>query len=162
MLDMAMIFPNPQRFLVLLLACSLPAAALRAEPVGVVSSKRTEGTRVTKLADPGHFIFENGVREEHFDGSKETMEALGGPGVAEPIIGLHYIQEHYVVNGSGWSPEDAKLLAAQFHEGKTRDFYFFRTAEGQLFYLPKEGDIAVIRIDYILKNGRTATTWTRK
>jgi hypothetical protein len=92
----------------------------------------------------------------------ETMQTQGGPTVGEPITGLHYVVAKYVVNGSGWSPEDAKMIAQQFHAGDTRDFYFFKTIEGKLFYLPKEGKTPVIRIDYILKGGITATLWMLK
>ncbi len=143
-------------------AAFLIASPLHGQPDGVVSSVKTEGVIVTKRANPEHFYFDHGIREEHFDGTMETMQFEGGPTVGEPIVGLHYVVPKYVVNGSGWDPADEKLIADQFHAGRTGDFYFFRTIEGKLFYLPKEGQTAVVRIDYILKGGQTTTLWMLK
>jgi hypothetical protein len=66
------------------------------------------------------------------------------------------------VDGSPWTDADKKLLDAQFHGESTANFYLFRTIEGQLFFLPKEGQTPVVRLDYLLNNGRRVTVWTRK
>jgi hypothetical protein len=135
---------------------------LHAQPEGVVSSVRREGVMVTSASQPEFFIFQSGVAEEHFDGSGDSIRALGGIEVAEPITGLHYMRPRLVVNASPWSPEDAKLLDAEFHGASTGNFYLFKTVEGRLFYLPKQGETPVVRIDYVLKGGRTVTVWARK
>jgi hypothetical protein len=135
---------------------------LRAQPEGVVSSTRREGVMETTAAQPEFFIFHCDNGEEHFDGTGPTIQAQGGVTQAEPITGLHYLRPRLTVNGSPWSPEDAKLLDAQFHGAPTGNFYLFKTIEGQIFYLPKEGTTRVVRVDYVLKNGRTVTVWMRK
>ena len=138
------------------------AAALHAQPEGAVSSVRYEGIMVTSLGQPEFFIFQCGNKEEHFDGSTETMEAQGGLEVGEPITGLHYLRPRLAVDGAPWNEADKKLLDAQFHGAGTGNFYLFKTVEGQLFFLPKEGETAVVRVDYTLKNGRKVTVWMRK
>ena len=150
------------RFLVSSAAFFLTVSLLRAEPAGAVSSIRQEGVMFTSLAQPEYFIFQSGTREEHFDGTTETMEAQGGFEQGEPITGLHYLRPRLTVNGPPWSPEDAKLIADQFHGGATGNFYLFKTIEGQLFFLPKEGETRVVRVDYRLQDGRTVTVWMRK
>ena len=133
-----------------------------AQPEGVVSTVQHAGIMVTSDSQPEFFIFKCGVNEEHFDGTSETMLAQGGYQQGEPITGLHYLRPKLTVNGSPWSPADAQLLAAAFHGGSTAKYYLFKTIEGQLFFLPKEGETAVTRIDYKLKDGRMVTVWTRK
>jgi hypothetical protein len=133
-----------------------------AQPQGTVSSVQHAGIMVTSESQPELFIFKCGVSEEHFDGTSETMLAQGGYEQGEPITGLHYLKPKLTVNGSPYSPQDAKLLAAVFHGGSTAKYYLFKTVEGQLFFLPKEGETAVTRIDYRLKDGRTVTIWTRQ
>ncbi len=157
-----MFSPKTGRLFPALAAGIFSAAILHAQPDNVVSEKRTEGVMVTRAANPEHFIFQCGIHEEHFDGTKQTLEAQGGPEVAEPIAGLHYLLEHLAINGTGWSEQDTKLMAAEFHDVHPRDFYFFKTIEGHLFYLPKEGETAVTRVDYILKDGHSLTLWVRK
>jgi hypothetical protein len=135
---------------------------VRAQPTGVVSSAHYEGVMITSAAQPELFIFRSGNGEEHFDGSGSTVEAQGGVALAEPIVGLHYLRPRLAVSGTPWSAEDAKLLDAQFHGQPTGNFYLFKTIEGQLFYLPKQGETPVVRVDYVLKDGRTVTVWARK
>jgi len=117
---------------------------------------------VTSKAQPELFIFRWGNAEEHFDGSSTTMVAQGGFEQGEPITGLHYLRPRLSVDVTPYSPADAKLLDAQFHGAATGNFYLFKTIEGQLFYLPKEGETPVVRIDYLLKDHRTVTVWARK
>ncbi|HEY3899377.1 MAG TPA: hypothetical protein VGM54_12225 [Chthoniobacter sp.] len=138
------------------------AATSSAQLQGVVSAVQHAGIMVTSGAQPEFFIFKCGNAEEHFDGTSETMLAQGGYEQGEPITGLHYLRPKLTVNGAPWSPADAKLLADQFHGGPTSQYYLFKTIEGQLFILPKEGETAVVRVDYKLKNGRTVTVWMRK
>lgn len=150
------------RFATALAALFLSADALHAQPEGAINSIRYEGIMITTLAQPEFFIFQSGTREEHFDGSSESLESQGGAEVAEPITGLHYIRPKLAVDGSPWTDTDKKLLDAQFHGTATGNFYLFKTVEGQLFYLPKEGQTAVVRVDYLMKNGRKVTIWTLK
>lgn len=137
-------------------------AMLRADPPGAVSSVRHDGIMITSLTQPEFFIFQSGTREEHFDGSTETMQAQGGIEEGEPITGLHYLRPRPILNGAPWSDEDARLIAEQFHGAATGDFYLFKTIEGRLFFLPKEGETPVVRVDYRLQNGRIVTVWMRK
>lgn len=145
-----------------LAAFSLSADALHSQPEGTVNTLRYEGIMITSLAQPELFIFQSGNREEHFDGTTEALEAQGGIDVGEPITGLHYLRPKLTVNGSPWSEEDKKLLDAEFHGAATGDFYLFKTVEGQIFYLPKEGQTRVVRVDYLLSHGRKVTVWMRK
>ena len=140
----------------------LVSALLRAQPDGAISSVTHEGVMVTSMAQPEFFIFKSGNSEEHFDGSSTTMVAQGGFEKGEPITGLHYMKPRLTVDRSPWSPEDAKLLEAQFHGTSTANYYLFKTAEGRIFFLPKEGEVTVVRVDYRLKNGHTVTVWARK
>ena len=117
---------------------------------------------ITSLAQPEFFIFQSGTKEEHFDGTTESMQAQGGLDQGEPITGLHYLRPQPTVNGTPWSDGDAKLIAGQFHGAATGNFYLFKTVEGQLFFLPKAGETAVVRVDYRLSNGQTVTVWSRK
>ena len=117
---------------------------------------------ITTLAQPEFFIFQSGTREEHFDGSIEALESQGGVTVGEPITGLHYIRPKLAVDGSQWSDADKKLLDAQFHGAATGNFYLFKTVEGLLFYLPKEGQTPVVRVDYLMKNGLKVSVWALK
>ena len=117
---------------------------------------------LTTLGQPEFFIFQSGAKEEHFDGSQETMDAQGGNEIGEPITGLHYIRPRMSVDGPAWVDADKKLVDAQFHGASTGNFYLFKTAEGQLFFLPKEGQTTVVRVDWTLKNGRKVTVWARK
>jgi hypothetical protein len=133
-----------------------------AQPQGAVAMVKHTGIMVTSQSQPEFFIFKCQNSEEHFDGTSETMLAQGGYDKGEPITGLHYLRPKLTVNGSPWNPEDTKLLAAQFHGAPTANFYLFKTVEGQLFFLPKEGETAVVRIDYKLKDGRVVTIWMRK
>ncbi|MEI9896135.1 MAG: hypothetical protein WDN28_20290 [Chthoniobacter sp.] len=128
------------RYLPVLAALFLWAAGARAQPEGTVSTLKSEGVMITSLAQPEFFIFQSGNKEEHFDGSSETMAAQGGYEKGEPITDLHYLRPRLVVNGSPWSEADKKLLDAQFHGEATGNFYLFKTVEGQLFFLPKEGE----------------------
>ena len=137
-------------------------ATSSAQPPGAVSAVQHTGIMVTSVSHPELFIFKCGVSEEHFDGTSETMLAQGGYEQGEPITGLHYLRPKLTVNGPPWSPEDARLLAAQFHGTSTSQYYLFKTIEGQLFFLPKEGETTVVRIDYKLNDGRTVTVWARK
>ncbi|MDR3401253.1 MAG: hypothetical protein P4L99_02050 [Chthoniobacter sp.] len=121
-----------------------------------------DGVIITSLAQPEFFIFQSGNKEEHFDGSAGTMAAQGGFEVGEPITDLHYMRPRMVVGGSPWSDADKKLLDAAFHGEATGNYYLFKTVEGQLFYLPKEGQTPVIRVDYLLKDRRKVTVWMRK
>jgi hypothetical protein len=145
-------------FAILLVAVAVASA----DPANAISSVRHEGIMVTSLAQPQFFIFQSGSHEEHFDGSTQSMQAQGGMEKGEPISGLHYLVAHPTVNGSPWSAADGKLVQGQFHGGSTGDFYLFKTVEGQLFYLPREGETPVVRIDFRLRDGRTVTVWTRK
>jgi hypothetical protein len=145
------------------LAILLPGLTrLQAQPEGAVSSVEHTGMMITSKSDPELFIFRCGNTEEHFDGSSTTMVAQGGWEKGEPIAGLHYLHPRLSVNGPPFTPEDAKLLDAQFHGAATGDYYLFKTIEGRLFFLPKEGETPVVRIDYQLKNGRKVTVWARK
>ena len=162
MLGRAMLSPKAMRFLFGFAVFFFTVALLHAEPEGVVSSVRREGVMVTSLDQPDRFIFQTGIKEEHFDGTRDALEAQGGLTVAEPIVGLHFMRPRLVVNGSGWSEEETKLIAAQFHGGQTSNFYLFKTFDGQLFYLPKDGATPVVRVDYILRGDRTLTVWLRK
>ncbi len=135
---------------------------VHAQPEGAVSVVKHEGTMLTSLKQPELFIFQSGSKEEHFDGSQETLESQGGVEVYEPIMGLHYIRPRLSVDGPAWNDEDKKIVDAQFHGAGTGNFYLFKTVEGRLFYLPKEGETAVVRLDWTLKNGRTVTVWERK
>jgi len=154
--------PRMSRFAFLLGALLLPASLLHAQPAGAVSVVKSEGVMVTSLKQPEFFIFQSGTREEHFDGSEETMIAQGGVEVGEPITGLHYLRPRLSVDGPAWNEADKKLLDAQFHGAGTGNYYLFKTSEGQLFFLPKEGETAVVRMDWKLKDGRTVTVWARK
>jgi hypothetical protein len=145
-----------------LAALFLSSIAVHAQPEGVVNSLRSEGIMVTSLDQPEFFVFQSGSKEEHFDGSIEALQPQGGVEAAEPITGLHYIRPKLSVDGSPWSDADKKLLDAQFHGASTANFYLFKTIEGQLFFLPKEGQTPVVRVDYLLKNGQRVTVWTRK
>jgi hypothetical protein len=133
-----------------------------ADPEGAVSSVKHAGVMVTSQSQPELFIFKCETSEEHFDGTSATMVAEGGFEKGEPITGLHYIHPKLKVNSPPFNPEDTKLIDAQFHGAPTADYYLFKTIEGRLFFLPKEGETPVVRIDYKLKNGRTATVWMRK
>jgi hypothetical protein len=157
-----MFVPSPMRLVFSCAALLLTAALVRAEPAGVVSSVRHAGVMITSLAQPEFFIFQSGTREEHFDGTTESMQAQGGLDQGEPITGLHYLRPQLTVNGPPWKPEDAQLIAAQFHGAATGNFYLFKTIEGHLFFLPKEGETRVVRIDYRLGNGSTVTVWMRE
>jgi len=90
------------------------------------------------------------------------MVAQGGFEQGEPITGLHYLRPRLSMDGPPYSAADAKLLDAHFHGAATGNFYLFKTVEGQLFYLPKQGETPVVRIDYLLKNHRSVTVWMRK
>lgn len=127
-----------------------------------MNSIRYEGVMITSLAQPEFFIFQSGTREEHFDGSLEALEQQGGPEVGEPITGLHYIRPRLSVDGSPWNEADKKLLDTHFHGESTANFYLFKTVEGQLFFLPKEGQTPVVRVDYLMPRGRKVTVWMRK
>jgi hypothetical protein len=151
-----------KRFLAGLGLLFFTIGVLSAQPEGVVSSVRREGVMVTSASQPELFIFQCDNAEEHFDGSGDAIRALGGVDVAEPITGLHYMRPRLVVNASPWSPEDTKLLDAEFHGAALGGFYLFKTVEGRIFYLPKQGETPVVRIDYVLKGGRTVTVWARK
>ena len=157
-----MLFPSTMRLVFSFVFSLLAATMLRADPAGTVSSVRHEGIMITTLAQPEFFIFQSGSTEEHFDGTTESMQAQGGFDQGEPITGLHYLRPQLTVNGAPWSPEDAKLIAAQFQGAATGNFYLFKTIEGQLFFLPKEGETAVVRVDYHLQSGQTVTVWMRK
>ncbi|MEZ0256516.1 MAG: hypothetical protein ACAI37_14620 [Chthoniobacter sp.] len=150
------------RFVSALAIVFLSAAAVHAQPEGTVNSLRYEGIMITTLAQPEFFIFQSGTHEEHFDGSIDSLESQGGVEAAEPITGLHYIRAKLAVDGAAWSDADKKLLDAQFHGASTGNFYLFKTVEGQLFYLPKEGQTPVVRVDYLMANGRKVTVWTLK
>lgn len=150
------------RFAPGLAALFLSSVSVHAQPEGVVNSLRSEGIMITTLEQPEIFVFQSGAKEEHFDGSIEALQPQGGIEVAEPITGLHYIRPRLSVDGSPWSDEDKKLLDTQFHGASTANFYLFRTIEGQLFFLPKEGQTPVVRVDYLLGNGRRVTVWMRK
>lgn len=149
--------------LFLFLGASLfSVSLLHAQPEGAVSVVKHEGTMLTSLKQPEFFIFQSGTKEEHFDGSQETMEAQGGVEVGEPITGLHYLRPRLSIDGPAWNDADKKLVDAKFHGAGTGNFYLFKTVEGQLFYLPKEGETAVVRSDWTLQNGRKVTVWERK
>ena len=150
------------RFAAALGAINLLVTALNAEPDGTISSVRRDGIILTSLSDPEFFIFRWANNEEHFDGTTATMEAQGGFESGEPIVGLHYLRPRLAVNGPTWSEADRKLLDGQFRGAATGNFYLFKTIDGQLFILPKEGETAVVRMDYRLRNGRTVTVWMRK
>jgi hypothetical protein len=150
------------RFASALAAVFLSASAVHAQPEGALKSVRYEGIMITSRAQPELFIFQSGTKEEHFDGTLGALEAQGGIEVGEPITGLHYLRPKLVVNGSPWDEADRKLLDAQFHGAATGNFYLFKTVEGQLFFLPKEGETPVVRVDYIMPHGRKVTVWMRK
>lgn len=150
------------RFAAFIAAIGFVTSFLHAEPQGVISTRKYEGVILTTLTQPEFFIFQSGTREEHFDGSISTIDAQGGIDVGEPITGLHYLRPRLSVDAAPWSPADKQLLDAAFHGGSTADFYLFKTFEGQLFYLPKEGQTKVVRIDYYLRGGQKVTVWTRK
>jgi hypothetical protein len=154
--------PSTMRLVFSCAALLLTATLARAEPAGAVSSVRQKGIMVTSLAQPEFFIFQSGAKEEHFDGTTESIQSQGGFDQGEPITGLHYLRPQLTVNGPPWSPEDAKLITSQFHGAATGNFYLFKTVEGQLFFLPKEGQTRVVRVDYRLGNGRTVTVWVRE
>jgi hypothetical protein len=157
-----MLFPGIMRLVFPCAILLLTTMPLCADPAGSVSSSRHEGVIVTSLAQPEFFIFQSGTREEHFDGTTESMQAQGGLDQGEPITGLHYLRPQLTVNGPPWSPDDAQLIATQFHGAATGNFYLFKTIDGQLFFLPKQGETPVVRVDFRLKDGRTVTVWTRK
>lgn len=117
---------------------------------------------ITTLEQPEFFIFRNGSREEHFDGSLDALTAQGGIDVGEPITGLHYLRPKLSVDGDPWDAADKKLLDAQFHGESTGNFYLFKTVEGQLFFLPKEGQTPVVRVEYTMPHGIKVTVWMRK
>lgn len=150
------------RFASALAALLFSAGALQAEPKGALSSKRSEGIIITTLEQPEFFIFQSGANEEHFDGTLDAMESQGGVEVGEPITGLRYIRPRLSVDGAPWTAADKKILDEQFHAGSTANFYLFKTAEGQLFYLPKAGETPVVRVDYFMPGGRKVTVWARK
>ncbi|MEP6671878.1 MAG: hypothetical protein ABJF10_22140 [Chthoniobacter sp.] len=151
-----------KRLIPALAALVVSMVGAHAQPEGVISVLKSEGVMITSLEQPQFFIFQSGSKEEHFDGTVEAITAQGGPETGEPITDLHYLQPRLVVNGSPWSEEDRKLLEAQFHGATTAEFYLFKTVEGQLFYLPKEGQTPVVRVDYVLKDRRKVTVWMRK
>jgi hypothetical protein len=157
-----MLLPKTMCLLLGLATFFLSAMLLHAQPVDAVSSVTQEGIMVTSLAQPQFFVFRYGNREEHFDGTEEAMLAQGGFDSGEPITGLHYLRPRVAVDGSPWNDEDRKLLDAEFHGAATGSYYLFKTVEGQLFYLPKEGEARVVRVDYRLRNGRKVTVWVRK
>jgi len=154
--------PRNVRLVSTLAALFLSLAAAPAQPEGTVSVKKTDGVMITSLAQPEFFIFQSANKEEHFDGTVEAMTAQGGPENGEPITDLHYLRPRLVVNGSPWSDADRKLLDMQFHGATTAGFYLFKTIEGQLFYLPREGETPVTRVEYLLKDRRKVTVWMRK
>lgn len=154
--------PRMSRFAFLFGALLFSAPLLHAQPEGAISVVKSVGIIVTSLKQPEFFIFQSGTREEHFDGSQEAIDAQGGIEVGEPIAGLHYLRPRLAVGGPAWDDADKKLVDAQFHGAGTGNYYLFKTAEGQLFYLPKEGETAVVRMDWTLKNGRKVTVWVRK
>jgi len=154
--------PRTVRVMASLAVLGLSLARLSAEPAGTVSAVREEGVMVTSLSDPEFFVFRSGVKEEHFDGTAESMDAQGGIEVGEPITGLHYMRPRASVNGPVWNEQDRKLLEAQFHGAGLGSYYLFKTIEGRLFFLPKEGETAVVRVDYTLNNGHKVTVWMRK
>jgi hypothetical protein len=141
---------------------ALISAFASAQPADTVSSVQRVGVMITSESDPEHFIFRWDVSEEHFDGSSATMVAQGGFEKGEPITGLHYLRPKLTVSSAPFSPADVKLLDAQFHGAATGNYYLFKTVEGQLFFLPKAGETAVVRTDYKLKNGTAVTVWARK
>ena len=120
-----------------LLFCTI--GVLHAQPEGVVSSVRREGVMVTSASQPEFFIFQSGNAEEHFDGSGESLRALGGPAVGEPITGLHYLRPRLVVNAPPYNPEDTKLLDAEFHGAGTRRLLFVQDGRRAAFLSPQGG-----------------------
>lgn len=162
MLLRGMLSLRMDRFVFLLGVLLFPASLLHAQPEGALSVVKSEGVMLTSLKQPEFFIFQSGTKEEHFDGTQQTMEAQGGIEVGEPITGLHYLRPRMSVDGPAWNDADKRLIDGQFHGAGTGNFYLFKTVEGQLFTLPKEGETVVIRMDWTLKNGRKVTVWARK
>jgi hypothetical protein len=145
----------------ILCAAVLLATAPACLPGDIASYRIREGTLSISDVHPAMYLFRSEGVDERYDTSARAF--LEASGVEFPgIPGLYPLAGIVTPQGPDLREEDKELVETQLPKEGRDKLRVFKTEDGSLFYIARDGETPVIRVDIVYPSGRKLTLWSRR
>lgn len=151
------------RVIGLFLGLCMALQHVHAQKVEIKSFRVREGVLITKSATPFVFIFRAGGVDERMEYDPSYFLRTSAVAVNLDVLpGLRWWSARLTPDRTDLDPEDRKLAEEQLPKEGRDKMLVFTGVDGRLFYLPKDGETPVIRVDLVVGDNQRVTLWTRR